>query len=123
VAVAIVSGRLDERLDLVRGEVLPGPELGVFRPFRSNCSFYFSWRDDAQVGFCHMNRGRRTWIGGHAAAWIDRRHLAAETVNDPRYIAHTVAPSILGVTTVTDIRPLSCDTGRTRSSAPPWRTL
>jgi hypothetical protein len=44
-------------------------------------------------------------------------------VNDPRYIAHTVAPSILGVTTVTDIRPLSCDTGRTRSSAPPWRTL
>ena len=30
-----------------------------------------------------MNRGRRPWIGGNAAAWIDRLHLAAETVNDP----------------------------------------
>jgi hypothetical protein len=54
VTVTVAPGRLDEGLDLVWREVLPGPELGVLLPLRSNCSFYFSWRDPAQVGFCHV---------------------------------------------------------------------
>jgi hypothetical protein len=53
-AVAVALGCLDQRLDLVGGEVFAGPKLGVFPAFRSNCSFYLSWRDHAQVRFCHM---------------------------------------------------------------------
>jgi hypothetical protein len=33
----------------VRGEVLPSPQLGVLLPLRSNCSFYFSWRDQLEL--------------------------------------------------------------------------
>jgi hypothetical protein len=53
-AAAVAPGHLDQRLDLVGGEVLPGPKLGVFLPLGTNCSIYFGWRHHAQVRFCHM---------------------------------------------------------------------
>jgi hypothetical protein len=34
VTVAVAPGRPDQRLDLIGGEVLPGPKLGVLRPLR-----------------------------------------------------------------------------------------
>jgi hypothetical protein len=38
VTIAVAPGRLDQRLDLVGGEVLSGPQVGVLRPLRRNCS-------------------------------------------------------------------------------------
>jgi hypothetical protein len=53
-AVPVAPGGLDQGLDLVGREVLPGPQLGVLLPLRSNCSFYFGWRDQLEMRFSHM---------------------------------------------------------------------
>jgi hypothetical protein len=54
VTVPVAPSGLGQRLDLVRGEVLAGAQVGVLLPLRSNCSFYFSWRDQLEVRFCHV---------------------------------------------------------------------
>jgi hypothetical protein len=54
VTVSVAPGGFHQPLDLVWDEVLPGSELGVLLPLRSNCSFYFSWRDQLEMRFSHM---------------------------------------------------------------------
>jgi hypothetical protein len=49
--MAVGLGRLDQLLDLVRGQVLAGTELGIRRPLRRNCSIFSAWRDQSQVRF------------------------------------------------------------------------
>jgi hypothetical protein len=53
VAVPVGLGGVHERLDLAGCQVLPGAKFGVRAPARSNCSFYFGWRDQLEVRFCH----------------------------------------------------------------------
>jgi hypothetical protein len=53
-AVAVFPGGRKQGLDLAGGQVLAGPQIGVLLPLRSNCSFYFGWRDQLKVGFCHV---------------------------------------------------------------------
>jgi hypothetical protein len=53
-AVPVAAGGLEQVLDLAGGQVLAGAQVGVLLPLRSNCSFYFSWRDKLEVRFCHM---------------------------------------------------------------------
>jgi hypothetical protein len=53
VPVPVRLGRLDQGLDLAGRQVLPGAQLGVWAPGRSNCSIYFGWRDQLQMQFCH----------------------------------------------------------------------
>jgi hypothetical protein len=53
-ALPVALGRLDQLPDLVGREVLAGPELGILLSLRSNCSFYFGWRDQLEMRFCHV---------------------------------------------------------------------
>src|SRR5450631_2202140 len=52
-AMPVALGGLDHCLDLARRQVLSSPEFGVRTPPRSNCSFYFGWRDQLERRFCH----------------------------------------------------------------------
>jgi len=50
--VPVARGRLDQPLDLARGEVLPGPVLSVrTAPRHANCRIFAGWRDQFQVRF------------------------------------------------------------------------
>ena len=53
VAVAVVADRLDQFLHFAAGQVLPGPQIGVFRPAQGNCSIYSDWRNQPQLRFGH----------------------------------------------------------------------
>jgi hypothetical protein len=50
---ATMCYRLDQLLHFAVGQVLPGPQIGVFRPARGNCSIYSDWRDQPELRFCH----------------------------------------------------------------------
>jgi hypothetical protein len=51
--VPVASGRGHERFDLVRGQVLAGPQLGVRPAQRRDCPIFGGWRDQSQVRFYH----------------------------------------------------------------------
>jgi DNA-binding protein HU-beta len=53
-AVTVATGGLEQGLDLVGSQMLPGPQLGVLLPLRSDCSFYFSWHDQLEMRFRHV---------------------------------------------------------------------
>jgi hypothetical protein len=53
VTMPIALGRLDQPLDLVDGQMLPGAMLSIFAPTRGNCSIFSGWRDQTQVWFGH----------------------------------------------------------------------
>ncbi len=76
VAPTVPLGRIDEPLDLALGQVLTGPQGGVGKPLRQNCSICGGWRDQSQVLFGHGFRApcgtdcepRREFLGGDSHA-------------------------------------------------------
>jgi hypothetical protein len=67
--VPVRLGGLDQGLDLARRHVLPGPSLGVRTPPRSNCSIYFSRRDQLEVRFCLENSPLRIATVRSSTSW------------------------------------------------------
>ena len=41
--IAVGLGRLDQPLDLVDGQVLPGPKVAILASARRNCSIFSGW--------------------------------------------------------------------------------
>jgi hypothetical protein len=68
-AMAVAFGRLDHGLDLGRRQVLSSPEFGVWAPGRSNCSIYFSWRDQLEIRFCQENLPSPEMHCQQSASW------------------------------------------------------
>src|SRR6516164_8417689 len=56
VTPAVGLGGLDELVHLGLGQVFPGPQFGVGRAARGNCSVYGGWRYQFQARFCHGNQ-------------------------------------------------------------------
>ncbi len=52
VTVAIVLGHIDQSFHLSIGQVLPGPQIGIFQSLVGNCSIFSDWRDQPQLWFC-----------------------------------------------------------------------
>jgi hypothetical protein len=58
-APSVIPGGLLKALHLGIGQVFAGPQLGIGKAERRNCSFFDGWRDQLEVGFCHDNQPPR----------------------------------------------------------------
>src|SRR5437763_10471817 len=52
--MAVLLRGLDQLLDLILRQVLPGPNFSIFGSAWLNCSIYSYWGDEPQAWFCHV---------------------------------------------------------------------
>jgi hypothetical protein len=81
VTVPVGLGRLDQGLDLAGRQVLPGPKLRVRTPDRSNCSIYFSWRDQLEVKITNSLQAGKPRVSQTAARHRCRPREAALAIS------------------------------------------
>jgi hypothetical protein len=51
---AVLPSNFHQTLNLGLGQVLAGPQVGIGRPLRHDCSVYDAWRDEFEVRFGHV---------------------------------------------------------------------